>query len=166
MDPPDILGVDPSTARPTQLPGRAKSEQLFLFSLPAGCAKPPSLCPAARVMGCNPLLYTSLLLLASCKSGSSWGIGACCHLAMCYCQQRGWPAALPGWTLPHCPSSRSLAPSQSPAAGLPGAGDLSGNTARRELRGCACAATPSKPAIFPWETFPLVTGDAMKHAPC
>ncbi|XP_064928916.1 activated CDC42 kinase 1 isoform X4 [Columba livia] len=26
MDPPDILGVDPSTARPTQLPGRAKRQ--------------------------------------------------------------------------------------------------------------------------------------------
>lgn len=51
MDPPDILGVDPSAARPTQLPGRAKSEWLFSFLLPISCTKPPSLFPAVDVMG-------------------------------------------------------------------------------------------------------------------
>lgn len=40
MDPPDILGVDLSAARPTQLPGRAKSKWLFPFPLPVSCAKP------------------------------------------------------------------------------------------------------------------------------
>lgn len=29
MDPPDVLGADLSGARPTQLPGRAKSELLI-----------------------------------------------------------------------------------------------------------------------------------------
>lgn len=32
MDPPDVLGFDSGTARPTKLPNRAKSN-LFLFDL-------------------------------------------------------------------------------------------------------------------------------------
>ncbi|XP_064928917.1 activated CDC42 kinase 1 isoform X5 [Columba livia] len=67
MDPPDILGVDPSTARPTQLPGRAKKPCYDPVSeeeegLPGGlrklCLKKPStgkgprpIKPSARVPG-------------------------------------------------------------------------------------------------------------------
>lgn len=109
MDPPDILGVDLSTARPTQLPGRAKSEWLFSFLLPVSYTKPPSPYPAARVM--SWALSVSLLALAFCRPGGSWGDGVCCHLAIHHCQQRGRLVALPDWTLPCCPSSESLVPS-------------------------------------------------------
>ncbi|KAM6389238.1 activated CDC42 kinase 1 isoform 4-T4 [Pluvialis apricaria] len=67
MDPPDILGVDPSTARPTQLPGRAKKPCYDPVSeeeegLPGGlrklCLKKPGagkglrpVKPSARVPG-------------------------------------------------------------------------------------------------------------------
>uniref|UniRef100_A0A673YSA7 Activated CDC42 kinase 1 n=1 Tax=Salmo trutta TaxID=8032 RepID=A0A673YSA7_SALTR len=30
MDPPDVMGMDPSTARPTKLPSRTRSEQIYL----------------------------------------------------------------------------------------------------------------------------------------
>ncbi|NXI71212.1 ACK1 kinase, partial [Anseranas semipalmata] len=53
MDPPDILGVDLTAARPTQLPGRAKSKRLSPFApclQPAGSAK-SLLCTRSCVPG-------------------------------------------------------------------------------------------------------------------
>lgn len=119
MDPPDILGVDPSTARPTQLPGRAKSERLFPSHLPIACTKPLSLRSATRVMG-----WTFCLPAATCFS-QTWGQQRCWgtlspgHVPL----SALWAAGgLPSWTLPHCPSSRSLVPSQLPVAGLSSTG--------------------------------------------
>lgn len=111
MDPPDILGVDLSTARPTQLLGRAKSEWLFSFLLPVSCAKPPSPYPAARVMSWALSFLSLCWHLLFADPGGSWGDGVCCHLAIHHCQQCGRLVALPDWTLPCCPSSESLVPS-------------------------------------------------------
>lgn len=139
MDPPDILGVDPSTARPTQLPGRAKSEWLFPFPLPIACTKPLSLRSAARVMG-----WTFCLPAATCFS-QIWG------------QQRCWGTLSPG----HVPLSAVWAAggsAQLDSAPLPFVqvpcplptscgwafqyGDLSKAAIGRELRHRVCATTP------------------------
>ena len=160
MDPPDVLGVDLSAARPTQLPGRAKSEQLFRLPPARQLHEtPPVPVPCCQGDGPDPLLCLCCHLLFA-DGGGSWGDGACCHLAVCHCQQRGRPVALPGWTLPCCPSSGSLVPSQPPVAGLPGTGGLSGATVGRELGCHACAATPLN------LQFSLGRGGSYRHRPC
>lgn len=110
MDPPDILGVDPSAARPTQLPGRAKSERLFPFPRPVSCAKPLSPCPAARAMGWT-LSFPSLLPLAfrrpggaevtgcivtwPCATASSVGGQWLCPAGLCPAALRPGPSSCP-----------------------------------------------------------------------
>lgn len=108
MDPPDILGVDPSAARPTQLPGRAKSEWLFSFLLPISYAKPPPLYLAARMKDwtlsflsvCWHLLFAELgvmghvvtWLYATASSVGGWWL---CLAGLCPAALRPSPLSPP-----------------------------------------------------------------------
>lgn len=133
MDPPDILGVDLTAARPTQLPGRAKSKRLSPLapsaSGPLGCAKSLLSAPGAAPFhpgagqGLSPSAL-SLLPLACCSPG--WqGAGL-----------RARASGVGGSAQPRqaglCPAGLRPGPSSPPGAGLPAAGEIS--SAQSELR--------------------------------
>lgn len=126
MDPPDILGVDLTAARPTQLPGRAKSKRLSPLAPPAssplGCAKSLLSVPGAAPFhpgagqGLSPSAL-SLLPLACCSPG--WqGAGL-----------RARASGVGGSAQPRqaglCPAGLRPGPSSPPGAGLPAAGEIS-----------------------------------------
>lgn len=124
MDPPDVLGVDLSTARPTQLPGRAKSKCLHPFAphlQPVSCTKSLlcTLLPGrwARLSLCLLCSVSAAICLLQPRW---WGTSMRCHPARCHCQHhcgRLCPAP-PDWTLPRWPSAGPLVPSPGQSGSL------------------------------------------------